>query len=116
MKKILFGTLLCVSLGAHAASDVWTSAKIDMVFAGYPDESVSFLPIEGAKNPANCNEPTAYAIPAPYDSKAALSVLLAAKMADKPVYFSVRGDICHTIQQTDAKGITVPVIQRIAVK
>ncbi|EKM6953951.1 hypothetical protein PVB89_004587 [Vibrio parahaemolyticus] len=115
MKKVLSLAVLVLSANAQSAA-VWTNAKIDMVLAGYADRSVVFKPVGGAKNPALCSDSTAYAITADQDAKGALSIILAAKMADKTVYFSVRDDLCHTIQQTDAKGLTIPVVQRIGVQ
>ncbi|MES9884941.1 MAG: hypothetical protein ABW185_29205 [Sedimenticola sp.] len=115
MKTFISIILIFLPIQVFSAP-IWTSAKIDRVFAGYPDNSVVFTPIGSTVNPANCSSPTAYAVQSNHDAKGALSIMLAAKMADRTVSFSVRDDVCHTIQQTDVTGTTVPVIQRISIQ
>ncbi|EAQ63962.1 hypothetical protein MED121_04293 [Marinomonas sp. MED121] len=115
MKSLkILALALVVSPALHAQA-VFTSADIDYVFAGYPDHSIGFKPIGEAENPANCDQTGAYAMLPSYDTQGALSVLLAAKAANKEVYFSIRDDICHSFPQTDNPG-SFPVIQRIAIR
>lgn len=112
---ILLFTLL-PSLSAHSAA-IFATADIDYVFAGYPDKSIAFIPIGGTLNPAGCSQTQTYAMLPSHDTKAALSILLAAKMSKKKVYFSVRDDVCHSFPQTDNPDTnTYPVIQRVAIR
>lgn len=115
MKKALL-TLLVLSPLEAVSAPIWTNGKVNLIFGGYPDNSIAFSTVGPIQNPAGCNNSSAYAVQADHDTKAALSILLAAKMADKMIHFSVRDDVCHAIQQTDVNGITIPVIQRIAIE
>lgn len=110
-KLLILALLISPAVNSEA---IYTNADIDYVFAGYPDHSIGFMPIGGAENPAGCDQTDAYAMLPSYDTQAALSILLAAKTANKKVYFSIRDDICHEFPQTDSLG-SFPVIQRIAI-
>ncbi|SIO94558.1 hypothetical protein [Vibrio spartinae] len=112
--KTLLLTMALISPFANAEA-VYTAAHIDFVFAGYSDGSISFIPTEGTTNPAHCSQTQAYAMLPPSDTKSALSVLLAAKLANKKVYFSVLDNVCHSFPQTDNPG-SFPVIQRIGIR
>lgn len=106
--------LLFLFLSQSAVSaPVWTNSHVDRVFAGYPDNSIVFMPTETVRNPAGCSNATAYAIQADHDVENAMTVIMWAKVNNAKVYFSVRDDVCHTVQGTDVQGVTVPVIQRI---
>ena len=113
IKKIF--VLLALCMAPFHASAIFTSAEIDYVLAGYPDGAIAFIPKgDNRHNPGNCTKTQAYFMENNHDTKAALSILLAAKMANKRVYFSVV-DTCHTPDQTDASG-SYPVIQRVGIR
>lgn len=116
IKTIALSALLSSLFAPLAnANAVYTSATPDHIFGGYPDHSITFNPVEGTVNPAGCAQTGAYAMLPSYDTQAALLILLEAKREGKRVYFSVRDDICHTLQQTDDSS-SYPVIQRIAIR
>ncbi|USH03700.1 hypothetical protein K6Q96_06825 [Grimontia kaedaensis] len=107
--------LTCLSQLSFAAP-IFTSAKVDYVFAGYPDGSIAFIPLGTERvNPANCSHTQAYVMKHSLGTDGALSVMLAAKMGDKTVAFSVLDNECHALPQTDNPG-TFPVLQRISVR
>ncbi|KZX82357.1 hypothetical protein A3715_00970 [Oleiphilus sp. HI0009] len=113
IRTLLFALLLISPFANSAAK--FTDAKIDFVFAGYSDGSIAFIPIGGTVNPARCDQTQSYAMLPSSDTRGALSILLAAKKANKKVYFSVRDDVCHAFPQTDNPG-SFPVIQRIGIR
>ncbi len=94
------------------------------ILAGYPDGSIVIAPkdLSTVENPANCDDPLGYVIESDHDVQSALSVLVAAKSSaysdnyekyrDNHIFFSVRDDKCHTIQQIDG-GQKLPVVQRV---
>ena len=97
------------------ADPIFTYAKVDYVFAGYPDGSIAFIPSGTERiNPANCSQTQSYVVKHSLGSSGALSVILAAKMGEKTVAFSVLDNECHALPQTDNPG-TFPVVQRISV-
>ncbi len=96
------------------AAPVWTSIRRFSVVAGYPDKSIAFIPRSGVvENPAGCADPVGYVIESDHDVEAALSILLHQAPFGK-IFFSVRDDKCHVIQQSDG-GQELPVVQRIAI-
>ncbi|WP_325892447.1 hypothetical protein [Grimontia sp. NTOU-MAR1] len=110
-------TILLVFLSQFVfAAPIFTSAKVDYVFAGYPDGSIAFIPIGTERvNPANCSHTQAYVMKHSLGTDGALSIMLAAKMGDKKVAFSILDSECHALPQTDNPG-TFPVLQRISVR
>lgn len=55
--KMARATILLIFLSKLSfAAPIFTSAKVDYVFAGYPDGSIAFIPLGTERvNPANCS-------------------------------------------------------------
>jgi hypothetical protein len=92
LRSTVAAAALLLSTGAHALTyynvhptDIRSSANF-----------LGFRTTEAIQNPASCGDSDFYAIPAAYDSKAAMAILLTANVSGRTVTILVSASLCAT--------------------